>query len=119
MLSERKEKDLSPKFTLLSLAEIVEDQLVAIRPVCTCCHKQNLSSKIQAFTKQKLPDMLPLTTQKLPDMLPLSSRICQRMRQFFVKRAKFLAATSNLRVEQNLVRFGRFLDFNLAKKWLE
>ena len=30
MLSERKEKDLSLKFTQLSLAEIVEDQLAAI-----------------------------------------------------------------------------------------
>ena len=29
------------------------------------------------------------------DMLPLSPRICQCMRQFFVKRPKFLAATSN------------------------
>ena len=49
MLSERQGKDLSPKFTKLSLAEIVEDQLVTIWHVCTYCHKQNLSSKIQAF----------------------------------------------------------------------
>ena len=30
----------------------------------------------------------------------------------FVKRPKFLAATSNLRVEQNLVHLGRFLYFS-------
>ena len=45
-------------------------------------------------------------------MLPLSSRICQCIRQFFVKRPKSLAATSNLRVEQNLVHLGRFLHFS-------
>ena len=45
-------------------------------------------------------------------MLPLSPRICQCMRRFFVKRPKFLAATSNLRVEQNLVHLGRFLHFS-------
>ena len=33
------------------------------------------------------------------------------MRQIFVKRQKFLAATSNLRVEQNLVHLRRFLHF--------
>ena len=49
MFSERKEKDLSPKFTQLSLAEIVEDRLAAIQHVCTYCQKQNLSSKIQAY----------------------------------------------------------------------
>ena len=38
--------------------------------------------------------------------------ICQDMRQFFVKRPKFLAATSNLRVEQNLVHLGRLLHFS-------
>ena len=48
MLSERKEKDSSPKFTELSLAEMVEDKWVAIWHV-TYCHKQNLSSKIQAY----------------------------------------------------------------------
>ena len=48
----------------------------------------------------------------MPDMLPLSPRICQCMRQFFVKGPKFLAATSNLRVEQNLVHLGRFLHFS-------
>ena len=42
-------------------------------------------------------------------MLPLSPRICKCMRQFFVKRPEFLAATSNLRVEQNL---GGFLHFS-------
>ena len=42
----------------------------------------------------------------------LSSRICQCMRQFFVKRPKFLAATCNLRAEQNLVHFGEFLHFS-------
>ena len=52
------------------------------------------------------------TTQKLPDMLPLSPHIWQCMRQFFVKRPKFLAATSNLHVEQNLVHLGRFLHFS-------
>ena len=45
-------------------------------------------------------------------MVPLSPRICQCMRRFFVKRPKFLAATSNLRVEQNLVHLGRFLHFS-------
>ena len=39
-------------------------------------------------------------------------RICQCMRQFFVKRPKCLAATSNLRVEQNLMHLGRFLHFS-------
>ena len=34
-----------------------------------------------------------------------------------VKRPKFSSATSNLRVEQNLVHLGRFCI--LAKKWLE
>ena len=48
----------------------------------------------------------------LPDMLPLRPRICQCMRRFFVKTPKFLAATSNLHVEQNLVRLGRFLHFS-------
>ena len=52
------------------------------------------------------------TTQKLPDTLPLSPRICQCMRQFFVKRPKFLVATSNLRVEQNLMHLGGFLHFS-------
>ena len=52
------------------------------------------------------------TTQKLSDMLPLSPRIFQCMRQFFVKRPKFLAETSSLRVEQNLVHLGRFLHFS-------
>ena len=45
-------------------------------------------------------------------MLPLSPRICQCMRRFFLKRPKFLAATSNLRVEQNLVHLDRFLHFS-------
>ena len=45
-------------------------------------------------------------------MLSLSPRICQCMRRFFVKRPKFSAATSNLRVEQNLVHLGRFLHFS-------
>ena len=45
-------------------------------------------------------------------MLPLSSRICQCIRQFFVKRPTFLATTANLRVEQNLVHLGRFLHFS-------
>ena len=45
-------------------------------------------------------------------MLPLSPRICQCMRQFFVKRPKFLAATSNLHAEQNLAHLGRFLRFS-------
>ena len=39
-------------------------------------------------------------------------RIFQCMRRFFVKRPKFLAATSSLRVEQNLVHLGRFLHFS-------
>ena len=34
------------------------------------------------------------------------------LRRVFVKRPKFLAATSNLRVEQNLVHLGRFLHFS-------
>ena len=34
------------------------------------------------------------------------------MRRFFVKRQKLLAATSNLRVEQNLVHLDRFLHFS-------
>ena len=50
--------------------------------------------------------------QKLPDMLPLSPCICQYMRRFFVKRPMFFAATSNLRVEQNLVYLGRFLHYS-------
>ena len=45
-------------------------------------------------------------------LLPLSPRICQCMRQLFVKRPKFLAATSNLHVEQNLVHLGRLLHFS-------
>ena len=45
-------------------------------------------------------------------MLPLSPRICQCTRQFFVKKPKLLAATSNLRVEQYLVHLGRFLRFS-------
>ena len=45
-------------------------------------------------------------------MLPLSPRICQCMRRFFIKRPKFLAATSNLGVEQNLVHLGRFFHFS-------
>ena len=49
MLSERKEKDSSLKFTWFSSAEIVEDQPVAIWHVYTYCHKQNLSSNIQAY----------------------------------------------------------------------
>ena len=50
-------------------------------------------------------------------MLPLSPRICQCMRRFFVKRPKFLAATSNLHVEQNLVHLGRFLHFCQKSGW--
>ena len=34
------------------------------------------------------------------------------MRRFFVKRPTFLAATSNLRVDQNLVRLDRLLHFS-------
>ena len=45
-------------------------------------------------------------------MLPLSPCICQCMRRFFVKRPTFLAVTSNLRVEQNLVHLGRLLYFS-------
>ena len=45
-------------------------------------------------------------------MLPLSLRTCQCMRQFFVKRPQFLAATSNLRAEQNLVHLGKCLHFS-------
>ena len=45
-------------------------------------------------------------------MLPLRPRICQGIKQFFVKRPKFLAATSNLRIEQNVVHLGRFLHFS-------
>ena len=52
------------------------------------------------------------TTQKFPDMLPSIPRICQCMRRFFVKRPTFLAATPNLREEQNLVHLGRFLHFS-------
>ena len=51
----------------------------------------------------------PSIQHKLPDMLPLSPRICQCTRQFFVKRPKFLAATSNLRVEQSA--FGQIFPF--------
>ena len=43
------------------------------------------------------------TTQTLTGMPSLSPRIYQSMRQFFVKRPKFLSATSSLSVEQNLV----------------
>ena len=43
-------------------------------------------------------------------MLALSPRIC--MKQFFVKRPKLLSATSNLRVEQNLVHLSRFMHFS-------
>ena len=35
----------------------------------------------------------------------------------FVKRPKFLAATSNLRVEQNLAHLGRFLHFSQKCGW--
>ena len=52
------------------------------------------------------------TTQKLPDMLPLSPHICQCMKRFFVIRPMFLAATFNLRLEQNLVHLGRFFHFS-------
>ena len=52
------------------------------------------------------------TTQTLPDILPLSPRIWQCMRQIFVKRLKFLAATFNLRVKQNVGHLGRFLHFS-------
>ena len=45
-------------------------------------------------------------------MLPFSPRIFQCMRQLFVKRPKFFAATSNLLVEQNLVDLSRFLHFS-------
>ena len=45
-------------------------------------------------------------------MLPLNPRIYQCMGRFFVKRPKFLAATSNLRKEQNLEHLGRFLHFS-------
>ena len=45
-------------------------------------------------------------------MLPLSPRICQCMRRFLVKRPKFLAASSNLLVDKNLVHLGRFLHFS-------
>ena len=48
----------------------------------------------------------------MPDMLPLSSRICQCMRQVFVKRPKFLSTTSNLSVEQTLMLLGRFMYFS-------
>ena len=34
------------------------------------------------------------------------------MGQFFVERRKFLAAISNLNVEQNLVHLGKFLHFS-------
>ena len=44
--------------------------------------------------------------------MPLSPGTCQCMRQFFIKRPTFLAATSNLRLEQNLVHLGRFLHFS-------
>ena len=47
-------------------------------------------------------------TQKLSDVLPLRPLYLQ----FFVKRRKFLAATSKLCVEQNLVHLGRFLHFS-------
>ena len=45
-------------------------------------------------------------------MLPLSPSICQCMRRFFCQKTDVLAATSNLRVEQNLVHLGRFLHFS-------
>ena len=45
-------------------------------------------------------------------MLPLNPCICQCIRQFFIKRPKFLAAISNLCVGQNLVHLGRFLHFS-------
>ena len=67
--------------------------------MCTYCHKQNLSSKIQH------------ATQKLPDMLPLHV-FANARDNFLSKDPKFLAATSNLRIEQNLVRLGRFLHFS-------
>ena len=34
------------------------------------------------------------------------------MKQFFVKRPKFLSATSSLRVQQNLVHLDRFIHFS-------
>ena len=45
-------------------------------------------------------------------LLSLSPCICQCMGQCFVKIPKFLAATSNLRAEQNLVHLGGFLHFS-------
>ena len=63
-------------------------------------------------TSKILVQRLKHTTQKLPDMLSLSPRIRQCMRRFFVKRPKFLAATSNLHVEHNSVDLSRLLHFS-------
>ena len=56
--------------------------------------------------------MFEYTTQILPDMLSLSPHICQCMRKFFVKRLRFLIATSNLPVKEDLVHLGRFMHFS-------
>ena len=45
-------------------------------------------------------------------MPSLSPRICQPMRYFFVKRPKYLSATSSLSVEQNLVHLDRAMHFS-------
>ena len=67
----RREKDLSSKFTLLSIAETSLDRSVAMWHMCTYWNKQNVSSKIW------------LCIQRLPDTPSLSPHICQSMRYFF------------------------------------
>ena len=62
------------------------------------CHKQNLSLKIQTYNTK-----IALHAAFKPLYLPLHETIfC----------LKFLAATSNLRVAQNLVHLGKFLHFS-------
>ena len=68
--------------------------------MCIYRHKQNLSSKIQAYSTK-----IAWYAAFKPPYLPMRETIsCQR--------PKFLAATSNLRVEQNLVHLGRFWHFS-------
>ena len=68
-----------------------------------CAHIDTSKTSVQRFQ---------YTTQILQDMPSLSPHICQSMRKVFVKRPKYLSATSSLSVEQNLVHLDRFTHFS-------
>ena len=97
MVSERKEKKLESQIHLIIISRDCWGPIGS-----TYCHKQNLSSKIQEYSRK----IAWYAAFKPPYLLMHETIFCQKTKE------KFLASTSNLREEENLVHLGRFLHFS-------